>query len=93
MRTGRVNLQWAGFRPAKGQLFVEASVISNLRIQQGRMLAVLAIVFMPALIAVVGFDKGYSVSVIGGGLLIWTLGTAGWLGFSWRWLKPGSTSA
>ncbi len=57
------------------------------------MLAIIATVLMPALIAIISFEKGYPLYVIGGALVIWTLGTAGWLGFNWRWLKPGSTTA
>jgi hypothetical protein len=72
---------------------VETSILNELQIRQGRMLAIVATILMPALIAVMGFDRGYPVSIIGMGLLIWAAGTACWLAFSWRWLKPGSMTA
>ena len=57
------------------------------------MLAILATVFMPALITVVGSDRGYPFSVVAVALLIWTVGVAGWLAFNWRFLKPGAVSS
>jgi hypothetical protein len=56
------------------------------------MLAICATLLMPALIAVLGLDNGYPPSVIGPALLIWGIGTGGWLGYNWRWLKPGNVS-
>jgi hypothetical protein len=69
--------------------FVPSSQPSELVLRQGRLLAVVATVLVPALIAIIGFDKGYPLAVIGAALLIWSLGTGAWLGYSWRWLKPG----
>jgi hypothetical protein len=69
---------------------VDADIL-NLRVQQGRMLAILATILVPALIVVVGIDKGYQFFVVAGALLIWNAGVAAWLAFSWRWLKPGTS--
>jgi hypothetical protein len=57
-------------------------------VQQGRTLAIVAMTLMPALIAVVGMDRGYPLAIVGGALLIWVLGTLGWVAVSWRLLKP-----
>ncbi len=71
---------------------METSVAIELRIRQGRILAFIATILMPALIAVVGTDKGYPPAIVGAGLLIWAIGATGWLAFNWRWLKRGSTA-
>jgi hypothetical protein len=62
-------------------------------VRQGRMLAMLATIFVPSLIAVMGFDRGYPLETIGVGLLIWVVGTIAWIAYSWRWLKPDATTA